>query len=287
MATIWENLKKSLGNAGTAWQQTQASMYTAPTSSGKTGTSDNKTGTGAKSGSTGQNAVGAVTDEANRIAESLGDVTADDGAGAGGAGGAYGAYADAIARQESLLKEQWALAEKQRKAALDATINANNQAADQSLKEAYIANMLAKRNLPQQLKALGVSGGATETTAADIQNTYMNNRFGIEANRNNANRQARLAYDNGVAGDYSNYLAKAYELQGDIASRAVAAGGKSTNTGTSSATGTGYKLGAFTAKDEVDLYQQLMNAGYSQEAVERYLIAQGIIRESTPGRSER
>lgn len=239
---------------------------------------------------------------ADVIAGDLGDVGSYDykvntgtGSGAGSgtstASAAYKAYSAAIDEQNRILKEQQALAEQQRKAAMEATINANNQAADKSLKEAYIANMLAKRNLPQQLKAVGVSGGASETTLADIQNTYMNNRFGIEGNRNDANRQARLAYDNGVAGDYSNYLSKVYELQNGLAGQALAlaasagSGGSSGGSGSGAQTATGYKVGNITAKNELDLYNKL-EAVYGQQAAEQYMINQGIVKPSA-GRNER
>lgn len=210
----------------------------------------------------------------DKIADELGNVTTYDyGA---DKGGVYGAYASAVDQRNSLLKQQQEMMERQRRRAMEATVNANNQAADNSLKEAYIANMMAKRNLPQQLKAAGVSGGATETTMSDIENTYMNNRFGIEANRNNANLQARLAYDNGVMGDYSDYLAKEFELKKGLAGKAVASDG----TVKEAEKLTGYKLGNITAKDEVDLYKQLIQA-YGQEAAEQYLLNQGIIKLTT------
>ena len=195
--------------------------------------------------------------------------------------GAYSAYASAVDRQNNLLREQQALAEKQRRAAMEATINANNQAADKSLREAYIANMLAKRNMSQQLKAMGVSGGATETTLADIQNTYMNNRFGIEENRNDANQQARQAYDNGVAGDYSNYLAKAYELKGNMVEKA----GKAENTGTASESVDGYKIDSLGinvpsgSKESVvsGLRSALIARGWTEAQIAEYLMNNGII----------
>lgn len=210
----------------------------------------------------------------DKIADELGNVTTYDYE--AGNGGVYGAYASAVDQQNSLLKQQQEMMERQRRRAMEATVNANNQAADNSLKEAYIANMMAKRNLPQQLKAAGVSGGATETTMSDIQNTYMNNRFGIEANRNNANLQARLAYDNGVMGDYSDYLAKEFELKKGLADKVVDSAGTTKEPEKL----TGYKLGNITAKDEVDLYKQLIQA-YGQEAAEQYLLNQGIIKLTT------
>ena len=296
MASIWDSLK----NAGNAWQQTQKTMYTAPTTTPavtKPKTSPATVGNGA--GANGSYAISGLQDATNKLTAELGDVApnivAGAGSGGGGTGGGgtagsvYDVYARAVDEQNRLLKEQRDLAEKQRRASMEATITANNMAADKSLKEAYIANMLAKKNLPQQLKALGISGGASETTLADIENTYMNNRFGIEDGRNEANLKARLAYDDGVAGDYAQYLTKAFDLQGTIADRLAGLGTAKASGGTTSApatTAAGYKVGNITAKDEVDLYQQLMNAGYNQEAVEQYLLNQGVIKPSA-GRSER
>lgn len=221
--------------------------------------------TSSSAGSNGSNAGGAVSK--------------GSGSGSGSSGGARSAYARAIDEQNRLLLEQQELAEKQRRAAMEATIKANNKAANKSLREAYIANMLSKRNLPQQLKAIGVSGGASETTLADIENTYMNNRFGIEEQRNEANARARAAYDAGVAGDYSQYLAKAYELQGTIADNLKAAG-TSTGTPTARQQLNGYSAEAVSTDNEAAvlyLTQQYIKEGWSREQIEKMLRQQGLI----------
>lgn len=199
---------------------------------------------------------------------------------------AYNAYAAAANEQYQMLVQQQELAERQRRAAMDATIKANNQAADKSLREAYVANMMAQKNMPQQLKAAGISGGASETTMADVHNTYMNNRFGIEEARNNANAQARQAYDAGVAGDYSNYLTEAYKLKGTMADKAAA--GTQKQTGEQPAV-KGYKVESMgiTASDEVELYLKLMEGGLTQEQAEQYLIQQGLVQKQSAGGSYR
>jgi len=130
-----------------------------------------------------------------------------------------------------LYRQQYDLAEKRRKNRLDATIQANNQAADKSLNDAYIAYMIRQRNLPQQLRANGINGGATETTLGDLNNTYMNNRYNIMSERDNANAQARLAYDDGLAGDYDKYLTNQISL-------AMSNNGGTSRTGTTSGTRT-------------------------------------------------
>jgi hypothetical protein len=196
----------------------------------------------------------------------------------------YNAYSAAIDRQNRLLKQQRDLAESQRRASMEATVNTNNQLAEDSLKEAYIANMLAKRNLPQQLKAMGISGGASETTLADIENTYMNNRFAIEDGRNNANQKARLAYDNGVAGDYADYLTKAYNLQTTLAGKLASAGStsakKATDTNKSALQAVqGYRIGnnqtVHTSADS--LLRELYNMGFTQTQAREYLKNAGLM----------
>ena len=191
---------------------------------------------------------------------------------------AYSAYAAAIEEQTRLLREQQELAERQRRAAMESTINANNKAADKSLREAYVANMLSKKNLPQQLKALGVSGGASETTLADLNNTYMNNRFGIEENRNTANSQAMQAYNNGVAGDYSEFLAKQYALQGNLAEKAFDASVSAAKNKDSSTNLNGYKIGdddtVYTSGQA--LLRELRARGYTEAQAREYLKYYGI-----------
>lgn len=58
-----------------------------------------------------------------------------------------------------------------------------NDAAKAALREAYISKMLSQRDMAQQLSALGINGGMTETTAAGLLNNYQNNRNSIEAGR--------------------------------------------------------------------------------------------------------
>ena len=107
---------------------------------------------------------------------------------------AYQAYYDKAARQ--------------RKANLDATLQANNTSADKSAQDAYVAYMNNLKNLPQQLRNAGVSGGGSETTIADIANTYRNNRNKIMTARDNNNSRAQLAYSQGVADDFGDYVTR-------------------------------------------------------------------------------
>lgn len=80
--------------------------------------------------------------------------------------------------------------------------NVNDDAAN-SLRQAYINSMLSKRNLGQQMSAQGLTGGASETTMANMLNNYGNARNNINttANSNLAN----------LEGNYSNSLSQAMQ----------------------------------------------------------------------------
>lgn len=82
--------------------------------------------------------------------------------------------------------------------------------AESSLRQAYINNMMNRKNLGQQMSAQGLTGGATETTIANMLNNYGNARNNINTtqNRNLANlegnyndnlSQAMQAYNSAVA----------------------------------------------------------------------------------------
>lgn len=194
------------------------------------------------------------------------------------------------ASQERLLKEQFDRQEQQRRDNLNATIKANNDNAEAALREAYIANMMAQRNLPQQLKANGISGGATETTYADIMNTYMNNRNNIEKEKLNANAQARLAFDNGVADDYNDYLTNQYKLAGSNAETALKAAQSSIKTKSSGSTGTKSSGGGSTTREQTRQQLQAINGtvatnltayykslGYSDDQIKKILQGSGYV----------
>ena len=86
-------------------------------------------------------------------------------------------------------------------------INSDSEAA---MRQAYINNMLSRRDLQQALTAQGMSGGASETTRASLENNYGNARNQIDTTRgknlsdleevyNNNLAQARQAYNSNMA----------------------------------------------------------------------------------------
>lgn len=100
-----------------------------------------------------------------------------------------------------------------------------NNAADSSLRQAYIKHMQDQKALPQQMQAFGISGGATETNLANMRNAYGNNRTSIlneklaqqrmiEQDRANAIASAEgdaANYEASAVRDYNNGLLKMYE----------------------------------------------------------------------------
>lgn len=90
---------------------------------------------------------------------------------------------DNIAQQQ---KEATRLAVQQGQQRLQNQKYGINQAYDDSARQAYIANMQSKKNLPQQLAYSGSTGGATETANLDLQTSYENNLNNINMNRANA-----------------------------------------------------------------------------------------------------
>ena len=197
--------------------------------------------------------------------------------------------------RKKVLEKQNEAMKKQRENALADSLEANNKAADKSLNEAYVAYMLSKRNLAQQLKALGISGGGSETVVTDMSNTYANNRFGIEDGRNTANAAARRDYDSGINSDYIDYLSalakidsayndKIYSIAGDkastlstLAKSAQSAASKSTASAPKQ-TVTGVRIGndstVYTSGEQ--LLQAFKNMGFTKEQAIAYAAAQGI-----------
>ena len=68
-------------------------------------------------------------------------------------------------------------------AARDKSLGEVNADAEKSLQEAYINNMLTRKNLNQRLAAMGYNGGATETTMGSLENQYGASRAGSRRQR--------------------------------------------------------------------------------------------------------
>lgn len=90
-------------------------------------------------------------------------------------------------------------------AARDSSMNDINTDAEKSLREAYINNMLTKKNLDQRLSAMGYNGGATESTMASIANQYGNSRTGINETRNKNINDLNMTYGDNLASALRSY----------------------------------------------------------------------------------
>lgn len=102
------------------------------------------------------------------------------------------------------------------------------QDSEDSLRQAYINKKLSERNLGQQMSALGLSGGATETTLAGMANNYGNarneintttnkNLSNLEGNYNNNLAEAIQAYNSAVANADAQRAQQAMNLENALA----------------------------------------------------------------------
>lgn len=104
--------------------------------------------------------------------------------------------------------------------------------ANKSLREAYINYMLNKRNMNQNLSAMGVSGGTSESTMANMYNAYGNSRNNINTTladnlasllntyQNNVNSAEQL-YNTQFADARNNYMAQMNALESALANNLV------------------------------------------------------------------
>lgn len=106
--------------------------------------------------------------------------------------------------------------------------------AEGSLRQAYINNMMNRKNLGQQMSAQGLTGGATETTMANMLNNYGNARNGINTTMNNnlSNlegnysdnlSQAQQAYNSAVASANMQKAQQAMALESALANNQISA----------------------------------------------------------------
>ena len=80
-----------------------------------------------------------------------------------------------------------------------------NKQAEDSLKQAYINNMLAQRNIGQQLAAQGINGGASESAMLRLNTNYGNSRNNINTNLASNLRDIENEYNKNKANEYTNY----------------------------------------------------------------------------------
>lgn len=109
-----------------------------------------------------------------------------------------------------------------------------NSDAEDSLRQAYINNMLSQKNLGQQMSAQGLTGGASESTMANMANNYGNARNAIntvantnlsnlEGNYNSNLSSARQAYNSAVADADARKAQQVMALENALANNEISA----------------------------------------------------------------
>lgn len=95
----------------------------------------------------------------------------------------------------------------------DNSLNKINENASQAMREAYINKMLSRKDLGQQLAAMGVTGGATESAIAGLENNYGNARNNIQRTWDTNRSDLELGYNNNLADLYSAYQSQLANLR--------------------------------------------------------------------------
>lgn len=103
-----------------------------------------------------------------------------------------------------------------------------------SLRQAYINKMMSQKNLGQQMSAMGLTGGATETSLNNLLNNYGNarnqinttrntNLYNLEGNYNDNLSQAMQAYNSAVASANLQKAQQAMSLENALANNQISA----------------------------------------------------------------
>ena len=139
-----------------------------------------------------------------------------------------GYLTDAYARRGELLQGNYNDTLAQLQEQYDYGARGVNENADRAQQQAYLNYMLSKRDLPQQLAALGINGGASESRLAGLYNSYGNARNAVDTGRNgdlasllntlNQNKSSALqAYNSALSDDDARRLAYQMELEQNLA----------------------------------------------------------------------
>lgn len=137
---------------------------------------------------------------------------------------------NAYAQRGDLLKQNYEDTLAQLQGQYDYGAGQVNQNADRAQQQAYINYMMSKRDLPQQLAALGLTGGASESRLAGLYNNYGNARNEVDTGRNNdlasllqtlnQNKSAALQnYNTAISDDEARKLAYQMELEQNLANQ--------------------------------------------------------------------
>lgn len=107
--------------------------------------------------------------------------------------------ADAYNSSRNALTENFNSTKGQLEASRNKSANGINTDSESAMRQAYINNMLSRRDLAQSMAARGLSGGASETTRASMENNYGNARNQIDTTRNKNLSDLEEVYNNNLA----------------------------------------------------------------------------------------
>lgn len=136
----------------------------------------------------------------------------------------------AMGNRETAMNSSYQEALKQLESDYGASAETVNKNADKALQEAYINKMLTQKSLPQQLAAMGISGGAAESTLAGVENSYGNSRNQTEESRGgylgellrtlNSNKSSAMQeYNNQKANDEATKLNYMMQFENNLANQ--------------------------------------------------------------------
>lgn len=149
-------------------------------------------------------APASVTGSTNKVNTVTTNGTASGGTGSASGGGTdisplVSMYQNMLAQQQAARQAAYNTSVAQQKKNHEYSVGQVNAAADKALQDAYINKMLAKRTMGQELSAQGLGGGMTETSMANLLNSYNNSRLGTENNRAAQIANLGNTYANNVA----------------------------------------------------------------------------------------
>lgn len=138
---------------------------------------------------------GNVTTISSGSKSSSGSGSSSDSSGSGSSGSS-GSDSAARAYQKMLDAQLEA-----RKSAFNSGKNLLNTQANDASRQAYIQYMQSKKALPEQLSAVGINGGAAESSILGLEGSYGNNLNSIESAKNKGIAELESQYESGAATD--------------------------------------------------------------------------------------
>lgn len=94
-----------------------------------------------------------------------------------------------------------------------------NTEAEDAFRQAYVNRMMSEKNLGQRLAAMGMSGGASESTMAGLINNYGNARSGIQRTLDTNLGDLEQKYQGNLADLYNAYQANMANIASQRASQ--------------------------------------------------------------------